>query len=184
MKSKEIDGKIHWFNDNNKKILSFSHIMTVFNHKYLFCPKKILQKATTFGVQLSEEIQDYFIEGKKGHLWQAIKNILAIINEQKACPKCAEKHVGNDIWHGYLDIDCDNCFVEIKTRSKFKLDWLTIAQCEFYKEITNKPYIIIYLNKNTFEAKLMKPDIDLQLKAKLFVKTLKTATLLANENIK
>lgn len=184
MKSKIIDGKTHWFNDNGKRLLSFSHIISAFSHKYLECPKKVLEEATKFGSQLSEEIQNWFIEGEKGPLWPAIKNILDIIKENKMSAECAERHVSDDIWHGFLDIDCDKCFVEIKTRSKFKLDWLTIAQCEFYQEITKKPYIIIYLNKNTNEAKRLIPTIDQKLKAHLFVKTLKTATLLINENNK
>jgi hypothetical protein len=53
-----------------------------------------------------------------------------------------EKHVENYHWHGYLDWCHDSKFIEVKRRSKLKIDLPMVVQCEIYKRITKTPYEI------------------------------------------
>lgn len=154
MISKIINGITRYYNDNGKYLMSYSTMSKPFTQdKFDNIPSFIFEKATKFGSDMSNLIVDAFGGKEIGkytpeHL-KCLKSLVNALKTLNVKPTTIEKHVWNDKWHGYLDIDCENCFIEVKTRSKLELELNTVIQCEIYKRITGKDYYIIYLNKKT-----------------------------------
>lgn len=153
-----------------KKILiSPSGVFSYFIKKKLEqIPTPILDQATEFGsnfmIYLSKKLADKPITDlrmpfsdfeKHEALFTNLINLLQNLGIKKITG--VEKQVEGDIWHGDLDIECDDCFVELKTRSNFNLEPLTIFQCEVYKKITGKKYFIIYANRKNNLCMELKP---------------------------
>lgn len=76
-----------------------------------------------------------------------------------------EKHMVGAIWHGYIDIYTDECIYELKVRSHNKAELTTLIQCEIYKRLTNLPYIILHINRQTGKVVEAEINEDLRLKA-------------------
>lgn len=158
MIEKEINGVVYYYNENGKKLISFSGATKPFSeYKFLELPKQVLAKAQEFGKDLMHTLYCKLANVECDNTNKCFDNLLLKLKELNVKPLTMEKHIHNDIWHGYLDIDCENCFIEIKTRNNFDLELSTIVQCEVYKKITNKDYHILYCHKKKLECKELKP---------------------------
>lgn len=159
MKTKIVNGYTRYYNDNDKYLMSYSTMSKPFTQdKFDSIPAFILEKATIFGRDMSNLIVDWAEDKDIGkytpEYLKCLKSLVNALKTLNVVPTYVEKHVWNDKWHGYLDIDCENCFIEVKTRSKCDLELNTVIQCEIYKKITNKPYFIVYINKKTGACKV------------------------------
>ena len=134
---------------NGKKLISTSAITKLFGSKYLEIPEYILSKAKEAGETIHQDIQSFMsnsnepklstIEFYKWKLANTKGNILGF-----------EKLIYNDTFIGFIDIDLEDCFIELKTRTTDNvLDVETVLQCEIYKRIVNKPYHIVNINRKT-----------------------------------
>ena len=143
----ESNGHTYYLN-NGKKLISTSAITKLFGAKYLEIPEYILSKAKESGELIHNDIQNFLngnepkastIEFYKWKLANTKGNILGF-----------EKLIYDDTFIGFIDIDCEDCFIELKTRTTDNvLDIETILQCEIYKRIVNKPYHIVNINRKT-----------------------------------
>lgn len=186
MKEKVIDGHKYYFNDKNQKLLSFSSASKPFNNKYLFVNKNILDNSSEFGKDLMIMLEAVFcgkeIAGNSVELNQALKTLLTKLERENKKVLYIEKHINNDIWHGYLDMECEDCFIELKTRSNFHLDFATIIQCEIYQRICKKKYEVWYYNKKTNEVRTLTPKPDDILKANAVINAWELVNSLLNNN--
>lgn len=161
----ESQGKIYHFL-GDKRLISVSALTKLFCKKiYLTTPTYILDKAKEAGELIHENIKDYATSKdtqalpttKEFYTWY-VKNI------QNDSIICFEKEVSNNIFIGYVDIELEKSFIELKTRSTDELDFETVLQCEIYKRLINKPYHIININRKTNKVTELKPT-DKQIKA-------------------
>lgn len=160
MKTKLYEGKEVYFNDKGKKLISFSGATKPFTeYKFLQIPKSVLDKATKFGLDFMQTLYAKLCGRTDTETECNVNGLIKKLQELKVKPVKLERHIYNDIWHGYLDIDCEDCFIEIKTRSEAKLELTTVVQCEVYKKITGKNYHILYVLKKTGECVELKPDL-------------------------
>ena len=161
----ESQGKIYHFL-GDKRLISVSALTKLFIKKiYLTTPTYILDKARESGELIHENIKDFATKidtvalptTKEFYTWYA-KNI------QNDSIICFEKEVSNNIFIGYIDIELEKSFIELKTRSTDELDFETVLQCEIYKRLINKPYHIVNINRKTNKVTELKPT-DKQIKA-------------------
>ena len=90
------------------------------------------------------------------YLWEA-ETYSVLLYQYQVCVKRIleinngfEKLIYDDTFIGFIDIDLDDCFIELKTRTTDDvLDIETVLQCEIYKRIVNKPYHIVNINRKT-----------------------------------
>lgn len=171
---KEIEGKQYFFK-GRKCLMSPTGSVKYFTRgKFLLIPKYILEKAKCYGV----EIMEYFAnklsgEPVKTEPYESIfNNLIKLLNKLKTKPLYLEKFISNDKWYGYLDIECNDCFIEIKTRTKIELDLQTVYQCEVYKKICGKKYHIIFIDRKTGECKELKPTEQQIKKAQEIIKSI------------
>lgn len=144
----ESNGHTYYLKDG-RKLISTSAITKLFGAKYLEIPEYILSKAKEMGEAIHQDIQSFMsnsnepklstIEFYKWKLANTNGNILGF-----------EKLIYDDTFIGFIDIDLEDCFIELKTRTTDNvLDVETILQCEIYKRIVNKPYHIVNINRKT-----------------------------------
>ena len=154
----ESQGKIYHFL-GDKRLISVSALTKLFVKKvYLTTPTYILDKAREAGEVIHENIKDFVTEidtqalptTKEFYTWYAKNN-------QNDSIICFEKEVSNNIFIGYIDIELEKSFIELKTRSNDELDFETILQCEIYKRLINKPYHIVNINRKTNKVSELKP---------------------------
>lgn len=178
MKVKYIDDRERYFNDKNELLLSFSSATKPFTEgDIISIPKDILEGATNYGKELMWYLEHLFYGTKFDIQWDknvklGVRSILRRIVRHKYNVVAIEKHIYNDIWHGYLDIETDKKIIEIKTRTHNKCELKTLIQCEIYKKITNKPYEIWHLNRKTFEIKRVFPTRKQKQQARTIIKYL------------
>ena len=154
----ESQGKIYHFL-GDKRLISVSALTKLFVKKvYLTTPTYILDKAREAGEVIHQNIKDFVTKidtealptTKEFYIWYA-KNI------QNDSIICFEKEVSNNIFIGYIDIELEKSFIELKTRSNDELDFETILQCDIYKRLINKPYHIVNINRKTNKVTELKP---------------------------
>ena len=155
----ESQGKIYHFL-GDKRLISVSALTKLFVKKvYLTTPTYILDKAREAGELIHENIKDFATKidtealptTKEFYMWYA-KNI------QNDSIICFEKEISNNIFVGYIDIELEKSFIELKTRSNEELDFETILQCEIYQRLINKPYHIVNINRKTNKVTELKPS--------------------------
>ena len=151
----ENGGHTYYLN-NGRKLISVSAITKLFGSKYLEIPEYILSKAKEAGEAIHNDIQSFLngnepkqstIEFYKWKLSNTKGNILGF-----------EKLIYDNTFIGFIDIDLEDCFIELKTRTTDNvLDIETVLQCEVYKRIINKPYHIVNINRKTNKVVELKP---------------------------
>ena len=133
--------------------------------KFDAIPPKILKDATNYGknfmLALAKKLAPKQCKDIKqsfsNDILSGVNSLLKLLKEHKIHIEYIEHEVSNDIWHGFIDLDCKECFIEIKTRSNKKLELMTMVQCEVYKKITGKDYKIVYLVRKTGKCEFIEP---------------------------
>lgn len=144
----ESNGHTYYLKDG-KKLISTSAITKLFGSKYLEIPEFILSKAKEAGEQIHQDIQSFMSNNNEPKL-STIEFYKWKLNNTKGEILGFEKLIYNDTFIGFIDIDLEDCFIELKTRTTDDvLDIETILQCEIYKRIVNKPYHIVNINRKT-----------------------------------
>lgn len=172
MKQKTINDKTYYFNDSNWRLMSFSSFQGLFNgEKLLGVPQAILDNTSSYGKQLMADLEESFYTDSNMAVGKPYKEFIDYIMSLGVV--AIEKHVDNNVFHGYLDVDCKECFLELKTRSNFVLDLDVVIQCELYKSIIGKPYKILYFNRKTNEFRELIPSEEQINKAKTIIQKIK-----------
>lgn len=160
------DNKVYHFHNGKCLISPTSAIRYFIRGKFVKIPDKVLEQARQSG---SEFMNYLTTKWSKHHTTdeQDLKfskmesNLLVLFKQLGITPKMLECEVYNNIWYGSIDIDCGDCFVELKTRSNYKLELESVFQCEVYKSLANKPYHIIYIDRKTSLAMELKPSAEM-----------------------
>lgn len=144
----ESNGHTYYLKDG-KKLISASSITKLFGSKYLEIPEFILSKAKEAGESIHNDIQSFMTNSNEPKL-STIEFYKWKLSNTKGNILGFEKLIYDDTFIGFIDIDCEDCFIELKTRTTDDvLDVETILQCEIYKRIINKPYHIVNINRKT-----------------------------------
>lgn len=186
MTSKTLNGKTYYFNDNGRKLLSYSNATKPFDNRYLLVNVDVLNTTAAFGQDIMLFLAQLFNGGGKASidytppLKTALKCLISKLDAENKKVIYIEKHIFNDTWHGFIDIECENCFIELKTRSNTKLELQTVIQCEIYKRICKKNYEIWYYNKKSNTVATLKPTPEQILKANAIINSLELVNNLLN----
>ena len=145
----------YYVSDNDEKLISPSSIVAMFNgSKYLFIPDRVLEIATQKGLALNQEILELLTKGES-QIKEGGKEVIDLIHSQGDKIITLEKSIDNKDFHGYIDIDCEKCFYEIKSRSDFrKVDINMALQIAIYELCSCKQGKLIVWNRKKKEAKI------------------------------
>lgn len=173
-----IDNHTFYFNENNKMFISATGAISYFNRgKFIKIPQNVWSNATNWGknfmraliekVAYKKPINCFVLEIKNG-----VDNLLAWCKQNK------KKIIGFEMqkfkfpWVGRLDVECKDCFLEIKTRTKPEVNISIVIQCEVYKKICGKKYHVIFINRKNGECKELKPTNEQIKKAQEIIKAI------------
>lgn len=161
----------YFVNDNDEKLISPSSIIAMFNSsKYLFIPDRVLEIATQKGLALNQEILEILTK-QSSEIKEGGKEVIDLIHSQNDKIITLEKSINNNDFHGFIDIECENCFYEIKSRSDFrKVDINMALQIAIYELCCKKPGKLIVWNRKKKEAKLYEIPLTLKKIAKEIIK--------------
>lgn len=156
-----------FFADKGYKLISASAITSLLNGDYLKIDSAILENAKNYGIAIGnaliEKIKNPKYIDDNSLVDKAINTLYKAIKDLK--PITAEKLINNNYFVGYLDFDCENCFVELKVRSSSKYSLDNIIQCKLYEIITGKPFKLFIYNKKDDKLNIYTNDnIDIDIK--------------------
>lgn len=167
-----------FYNEKGKRLLSPSRAISMISEgKFDFVKPELLEKARIWGQEIGEELTKA-AQGQKNikkEYLVPVKNILCILKDLAPTEICFEKHIKGDIWHGFLDIELNHCFIEMKARNHLNLEIDTIIQCEVYKKITGKDYIVIHIDRRNGNVNKLKPTENQIEKAQRFIQFIEGA---------
>lgn len=174
MKTKIIEGKLTYYSNNERRLMSPSGLISFFNpEKYENVYAPVLDKARNFGIDFMIALEQQ-LRGESTNTTPeqelCLKSLINYLKSNNLQPIDIEKHIYDDYFHGFVDIECENKVIEIKTRGdKANIDLNMVLQCSIYSKITNKEVILLFLNRTTGELKVIEIDEDLKNEAEKII---------------
>lgn len=152
------------FNNNKQRVFSASFINSII--------KPISEESSMYisnyadeGKALMLKLCNQDVDSYYDYINIWVNNIKSALKSHGVSNMIMEKHFIGNIWHGYIDIYTNNKFFELKVRSHKTCELTTVVQCEIYKRLTNLPYEILHINRNTGDVNEIKPTIEMIEKA-------------------
>ena len=152
------------FNNKRQRVFSASFINSIIRpiseESSLYISKYADEGKALMLKLCNQDIDSYY---DYINIW--VNNIKCALKTRGISNITLEKHFIGDIWHGYVDIYSNSKFFELKVRSHKTCELTTVVQCEIYSRLTNLPYEIWYINRNTGEVNEIKPTEEMKNKA-------------------
>lgn len=132
-------------------MISATRISRLFNKdKYAKIPEYILERARLFGKAFGEMIY------AKLYGFEVEEPVIDRIYEELKDKDILDYEVEykDEDFHGFVDIDCKDCFVEVKCRRNYEIDIDMVVQVGLYEYLTKKHGLLLIFNKTKNDYKI------------------------------